>query len=224
LDEFKTLIQRLSCVPFSQITLLEHDAIVRTAFIVDEVQVKISAKTQRKFAVLKISDGTDRLEVPVWSELYDEKGHLLVDNQLLYGILQMDRREGDLKIQCRWFDDLTRADEEMMRSCELMFDQFKVQQKNMHRRDKKTPPKEKKEMAGRLFLKLNADQLQHSHVLHLKKLFRSYPGSSPLTLEFLSQNQTLGHIIIDTRWGVSLGNELEQELRKLPFLIHLAVS
>lgn len=224
LDEFKALIQRLSCVPFAQISQLEHDAVLRTAFIVDEAQVKVSGKTQKKFAILKISDGTDRLEVPVWPELYEEKGHLLMDNQLLYAILQVDRREGDLKLQCRWLDDLTRADEEMMKLCETAFDQLKVQQKNMARRDKKMPPKqEKKEMPGKLFLKLNADEVRHSHVLHLKKLFRSYPGSSPLVLEFLSSNKTLGHIVVDARWGVSLEKELEQELRKLPFLMHIHV-
>ncbi|HUD02150.1 MAG TPA: DNA polymerase III subunit alpha, partial [Rhabdochlamydiaceae bacterium] len=224
LDEFRALIQRLSCVPFAEVNKLEHDAVLRTAFIVDEVQVKTSGKTQKKFAILKISDGTDRLEVPVWSELYEEKGHLLIDNQLLYAILQIDRREGDPKLQCRWFDDLTKANEEMMRQCETTFDQLKVQQKNMARRDKKGPPKqEKKEMKGKVFLKLNADQVRHSHVLHLKKLFRSYPGSMPLVLEFLSSNKTLGHIVVDARWGVSLEKDLEQELRKLPFLIHLNV-
>jgi DNA polymerase-3 subunit alpha len=224
LDDFRTLIQRLSCVPFAEVNQLGHDAVLRIAFIVDEAQVKISGKTQKKFAILKISDGTDRLEVPVWSELYEEKGHLLVDNQLLYAILQVDRREGDLKLQCRWLDDLTRADEAMMKQCETTYDQLKVQQKNMARREKKMPPKqEKKEMNGKLFLKLNADQVRHSHVLHLKKLFRSYPGSTPLILEFLSSNSTLGHIVVDARWGVSLERELEQELRKLPFLIHINV-
>jgi DNA polymerase-3 subunit alpha len=204
---------------------LDHDSVLRTAFILDEVQVKTSAKTQKKFAILKISDGTDRLEVPVWSELFEEKGHLLNDNQLLYGILQVDKREGDLKLQCRWFDDLTKADEQMMKLCETAFDQLKVQQKNMARRDKKPPAKqEKKEMKGKVFLKLNADQVRHSHVLHLKKLFRSYPGSMPIVLEFLSSNRTLAHVVIDARWGVALDNDLEQELRKLPFLLHINVA
>jgi hypothetical protein len=94
----------------------------------------------------------------------------------------------------------------------------------MARRDKKNPAKqEKKEMKGKVFLKLNADQVRHSHVLHLKKLFRSYPGSMPLILEFLSSNKTLGHIVVDARWGVSLDKDLEQELRKLPFLLHINI-
>ena len=224
LDEFRSLIQRLSCMPFAEVGHIEQDTVIRTAFIVDEVQVKVSGKTQKKFAILKISDGTDRLEVPVWSELFDEKGHLLIDNQLLYGILQIDRREGEVKIQCRWFDDLTKANEEMMKQCETAFDQLKVQQKNMARRDKKIPPKqEKKEMKGKVFLKVNADQIRHSHVLHLKKLFRAYPGSTPLILEFISISKTLGHVVVDARWGVSLDRELEQELRKLPFLMNISV-
>jgi len=225
LDEFRVLIQRLSCVPFAEVSGLDHDAVLRTACIVDEIQVKTSGKTQKKFAILKISDGTDRLEVPVWSELFEEKGHLLIENQLLYAILQVDKREGELKLQCRWFDDLTKADEQMMKLCETTFDQLKVQQKNMARRDKKAPAKqEKKEMKGKVFLKLSADQVRHSHVLHLKKLFRSYPGSMPVILEFLVSNNTLAHLVVDARWGVTLDKDLEQELRKLPFVLHLNVG
>ncbi len=78
-------------------------------------------------------------------------------------------------------------------------------------------------MKGKVFLKLNADQIRHSHVLHLKKLFRTYPGSMPLILEFISSNKTLAHIVVDARWGVSLEKDLEQELRKLPSLIQLNV-
>ena len=79
-------------------------------------------------------------------------------------------------------------------------------------------------MAGKLHLKLNAEQLRHSHVLHLKNLFRSFSGSTPLVLEFHTTKAKLGHLAIDARWGVALERELEQELRKLPFLMHLSVE
>jgi hypothetical protein len=45
----------------------------------------------------------------------------------------------------------------------------------------------------------------------------------PVILEFLSSNKTLAHVVVDARWGVSLDQTLEQELRKLPFLLHINV-
>ncbi len=225
LDEFKTLIQRLSCMPLGQVSQLDHDAVFRTACIIDEMQIKISGKTQKKFAILKISNGHERFEVPIWPELYEEKGHLLVENGLLYAILQVDKREGDVKLQCRWLDDLTRADDAMLRLCETAYDQLKAQ--GPPRRDRKYPPKkeqEKKTMSGKLFLKLNAEALRHSHILHLKQLFRSFPGGTPLILEFLSENRLLGKIAVEGRWGVALVKEFEQELRKLPYLITIQVQ
>lgn len=225
LDEFKDLMHRLSCFPFERIVELDHDAVFRTAGLVDEIQVKISSKTQKKFAILKISNGHERFEVPIWPELFEEKGHLLSENGLIYAILQIDKRDGELKLQCRWFDDLTKADDAMLRSCETVYDQLKAQ--GGPRRDRKTFAKkepEKKPMPGKLVLKLNAQALRHSHVLHLKNLFRTYCGSTPLSLEFLTEKGPIGKLAIEGRWGVSLVQEFEQELKKLPFLIKIEVE
>ncbi len=216
LDEFRDLMSRLSCVPFSQFEDHLHDAVFRAAFIVDEIQTKISGKTQKKFAILKISDGHDRFEVPIWPELYEEKGHLLLENTLLYAIFQMDKREGELKLQCRWFNDLTKADEDTLRQCDALCDQLKSTRRE--KRPQKIP--EKKPPSGRLFLKINADQVRLSHILHLKKLFRSYQGNTPYVLEFLSPNKHHGHILVDEKWGVTFGRELEEELKKFSFLMH----
>ena len=97
---------------------LEADTLFRSVFILDEISIKISAKTQKKFAILHISDGHLRFEVPVWAELYEKKGHMLTESQLLYAILQVDRREGDLKLQCKWIDELAHADNKMIEECD----------------------------------------------------------------------------------------------------------
>ena len=41
------------------------------ACIIESVKVKISQKTQKKFAILVISDGEERFELPVWPGMYD---------------------------------------------------------------------------------------------------------------------------------------------------------
>ena len=84
LDDFRNLMQRLSCVPFSEFEKLPSGAVCRIAFIIEGIVIKISAKSQRKFAILTISDGNARFELPIWPDLFEEKGALVQENQLLY--------------------------------------------------------------------------------------------------------------------------------------------
>jgi len=219
LDEFRAALKRLSCVPLSQLQTLDHDTVCRTAFILEEMQIKISGKTQKKFAILTIGDGMDRFEMPVWPELYEEKAPLLVENQLLYAVLQIDKREGDLKLQCRWIDDLTRADEAMIRACDTAFDQAKSQVKSQGRamefRERKQK-EAKKEKPQKLHLKVDANRVRLSHLLELKKLFRAHSGSTAVHLEFWRGPSKVGTVVIEASWGITFQKELEEKLRKIP--------
>ena len=110
---------------------MAHDTVFRSAFIVESVQIRIAAKSQKKFAILTISDGIERQELPVWADLYEEKSHLLHENQLLYAVLQMDKKGEELRLSCRWLDDLTKADEEMIEACDKAYDKAKHQASRM---------------------------------------------------------------------------------------------
>lgn len=227
LDEFRSELKRLSCVPFSELNNLSHDSVCRTAFILEEVQVRVSSKSQKKFAILQISDGMERFELPIWPELYEEKAHLLITNQLLYAVLHLDKKEGDLKLQCKWIDDLTCADEEMIQACDTAFDQAKVQVKAHGRaleyREKKQK-EVKKEVLKRMHLKIDADHIRHSQVLELKKLFRSHSGPTPIKLEFWSRQRKLGTILVEGAWGISLEKGTEEKIRKIPGIISLSLT
>ena len=74
-----------------------------------------------------ISDGVERYELPVWSDLYDEKSHLLKENQLLYAVLQVERKEGAIRLSCKWLEDLSRTDEAVILACDQAFDKAKHQ-------------------------------------------------------------------------------------------------
>lgn len=221
LDEYQDHITRLSCVPFHHIEQLDADALFRSVFIVDAVNIKVSAKTQKKFAILHISDGHLRFEVPVWADLFEQKGSLLTENQLLYAILQVDRREGDLKLQCRWLDELSKVNDQMILECDRVLDQIRAQQKAAALREKKQGKKmEKKETPTKIFLKLDIDKVRFSHILELKNLFRRFPGKIPLIVEFSSSTRSHGKVHVDQRWGISLEKELEMHLRKLPSVVN----
>lgn len=222
LDEFCSELKKLSCVPLNQLEIFDHDTVCRVAFILEEVQIKISAKTQRKFAILKVSDGVNYFELPIWPDLYEEKAPLLVENQLLYAVVQIDKRGGDFKLQCRWIDDLTRVDETMIQMCDTAFDQaqlqVKSQGKNMEYRERKQR-ESKKEKVQKLHLIVDADRVKLSHILELKKVFRAYSGSTPVHLEFFNKKkEKIGAVVIEASWGVFPQRELEEALSRIPIL------
>lgn len=129
MEQFKPLLQRLSCVPLSDVESLAEGSIFRSVFLVEEVQVRISAKNQRKFAILRISDDAASHELPIWPELFTEKQPLISENQLLYAVLQIEKREGEeVKLGCRWLAALTSADDTMIEECDRAFDKAKQQQ------------------------------------------------------------------------------------------------
>lgn len=226
LDEYKEVIQSLSCVPFHHIDQLEADALFRAVFILDEVHLKLSSKTQKKFAIMHISDGHLRFEVPVWADLYEKKGHLLTDNQLCYAILQVDRREGDLKLQCKWVDELARADAKMIDEFERMLGQIWAQQKAFALREKKQPKNEskKEDKPVKLIIQLDIEKVRLSQLLELKALLRRFPGKTPLIVEFSSPSKSHGKLHVDQRWGVALEKELELSIQKLPALLAYGIK
>jgi DNA polymerase-3 subunit alpha len=192
MDQYRNILSRLSAVPLYKAESLDHDAIFRSAFIVEEVKVRISQKSQKKFAILQVSDGLESYELPVWSDLYEEKGHLLVENKLLYAVLQVDTKEGGCKLSARWLDDLTLANEKMIEDCDKAFDRAKFQVERLSKlkeRAQDKPQKEKEESivkVEKLIFKVNLETYRLSHVLKIQTILKENPGTLPLQIEFMS--------------------------------------
>ncbi len=220
MDAYKDRMQRLSCAPFSQIDQMPENAVFRTAFIVDDVVTRISARSGKKFAILTIGDGLESRELPIWPELYEEKGELLQENQLLYAVVQIDRREGSTRLSCRWLDDLTRADEAMIAACDVAYDKAKSQASRPRRTKPRSQP-EKQPVTKSLTLLLDADQLRISHLLELKQTLQEAAGPAPVTLEFRSGDRPLSRVHLPEGQGVKPSAQLERSLAKIP---HLALD
>ena len=58
------------------------------------------------------------------------------ENQLLYAVVQKETQDGQLRLQCRWLDDLTKADEAMVKACDDACDLAKQQAKTFEMREK----------------------------------------------------------------------------------------
>ena len=227
MDNYRSILGRLSCVPLRDFEILPEEVLVRTAFIVETVQFKVSSKTQKKFAIMTISDGIERLELPIWPDMYEEKSHLLRENQLLYAILHLDRKEGRNRANCRYLEDLSQIDETKITECDDLFDRLKSQMKRREKAGvkkattgvKKTMPEEKKEQKPfHLKVELDADQTRLSQIMQIKKLFCENAGKSPVTLSFRSQGQTVGNVEIGSSWGAEVNDSLEEKLKKFPIV------
>ena len=217
MDRYKKILSRLSCVPFSEIETLSEAHLFRAAFVVEAVQVKVSSKNQKKFAIAQISDGLERFELPIWSEMFEEKAALLKENQLLYAILQTEKKEGSIQLSCRYLDDLTTIDETKAKACEDAYDRLKAIAKAPEPKWK-SAAKEKtgeKEEVIKIQLKLDADKIRFSQILALKEHFRANPGKSTLDLMFYSEGRSVGSLLINAEWGVKADKSFLEKLKAL---------
>ncbi len=238
LDAYRDVLGRLSCVPLNKVQEVTTEATYRCAFIVETVQVRVSAKTQKKFAILVISDGIERYELPVWADLYEEKSPLLKENQVLYAVLHAEMKEEAVRLSCKWLDDLSRADETMIEACDQAFDKAKHQSARFSHKSPAAPkangtqPKNEKPMkneapeikaktspkaepAPHLAIKVDADSVKLSHILELKELFEKHRGSVPVQIEFCSEAKALATLHIDSKWGVVSAPQLHKELQAI---------
>lgn len=227
MDEYKHILQRLSCVPLRRMDQMDHDTVFRSAFIVESVQIRIAAKSQKKFAILIISDGIERQELPIWADLYEEKNHLLQENQLLYAVLQVDKKGEELRLACRWLDDLTQSDESMIEACDKAYDRAKHQITRMAHSKQGAPKKvvdtskpnstlNKEPLAMKpLSLKLDVNCTRLSHILKLKELFSEHPGTVPVQIHFHTTAKALATLHLESARGITLSEQLKQKLSEI---------
>lgn len=227
MDEYKHILQRLSCIPLRRLDQMEHDSVFRSAFIVEAIQIRVASKSQKKFAILTISDGIERQELPVWADLYEEKNHLLQENQLLYAVLQVDKKGEELRLSCRWLDDLTKADENMIEACDRAFDKAKHQIARMAQA--KSSPSKIQEMADKskslakkesspvkpFSIKLDANRTRLSHILQLKQLFLKHQGMTPIQIHFCTTTKSLATLHIEGQGGITLSDQFKQTVSEI---------
>lgn len=221
MDSYRPILDRLSCVGLAKALEMGHDAVFRSAFFIESATIRLSNKNQRKFAILIISDGYDSYELPIWSDLYEEKSHLLVENQLLYAVLQVDKRDPETpRLSCKWIDDLTKADEEMIVDSDRAFDRIKQQVeryaliKSQPKVEKKQEPKEVRSMKPFL-IEVPLHEMPMSLVLQLKELFSKHRGQNPVHIHFHAEGSPYAEMHIEGQWGVQLSDAFKANLSEI---------
>ncbi|MBM3198933.1 MAG: DNA polymerase III subunit alpha, partial [Chlamydiae bacterium] len=228
LDSYKQLFPKLSCRPLKDLAGSGRVFISRVACIVESVSVKLSTKSQRKFAILMIGDGEESVEVSVWSDVYEAYQGLFVENQLLYMVLQIEQEGEERRVQAKWVGNLMQVNEEMVRLCDEAYEKAQGQSqlaelkerravKSKLKEDTPTPPKK----VPSIQIRMDMDQARLSHVLLLKKLFRNHTGSSPITIEFFTGKELWSSLHIEAVWGVTWDRQLEEEICRVPSVLSI---
>jgi len=225
LDGYKAILHHLSCTPLRHLENMDNNQVFRAAFIVETVQIKTSSKSQKKFAILTISDGMESYELPIWSELFEEKQSLFRENQLLYAVLQVERKDESVQLSCRWVDDLTQMQDSHIETCDRAYDRAKAQvAKGGEFRRTKPPIKTATSLcptntsSKKINLIFDAENTRHSHILQVKNLFRKHQGKSRVQLDFNVNGTTIAAIQISPTWGIEITQELLRQLEIIPVI------
>lgn len=219
LESFQEEVEKLSCDKMAEINEDFEQKAFRFAFVLESVQVKISQRNGQKFAILLIGEGLDRYEVPIWSDLYNRKAHLLEENRLLCGVFLVDKKDG-FKLSCHHLEDLKDLDEDKTKEFLDVYNRIVDRQKRGDFKKKK-PKVEKKMEQKILMMKLCTKKASLSHVLKLKKLIRKYPGSHDMEIIFSENRKKLGHLKVDSKWKIQPSDDFKQDLSKIGSIIEL---
>ncbi len=220
LDEYREKIKEHRCTPISEFAGLPDKTVVKAAFILEDIQVRISAKSQKKFAITKIGDGGEQFEMPVWPELFELKSRVLDDNALLIAVIQIDKKEEPFKLHCKWIEDLTSPDEKMAESFEEAYQDVKKMSAKSEKREAKMEKEEKKGIK----LLIDIEKISIRKVLELKRLISGSPGGHAIDIAFVSGQKEVATLSIDAGRGVELSPDLEAKLRAFPYVNQLILG
>ena len=229
MESYRSLLKKLSCMPLSEVEKLPDATPCRVAFVVDSVVFKITIKTQRKFAFLKISDDVKRYEIPIWPDFYEKYSHLLEENFLLYAVLQVEKNDGVLRLQCRWLGDLTGINQEMIKECDLVFEKVKNMPKKNGSKNRFLKNKDAQKIQNQpeknlLTIKIDADKVKFSEILKLKQIFRSSPGKCRILLSFFSKENNIGCLHVDSPWGIQYKENIGKNIQNIDNVIDIIVK
>lgn len=188
MDSYQTALKLISAVSLSCVNEMSSDNVIRTAFVIDEVSIKVSQKTQKKFAILKISDGQERFELPLWSDLYEKHHDLLQENRLLAAVLMAEIQDTP-RLSCKWLADLTQITKEASVACDEAYDKAKAQLATARKigggmTDSKKQSQAKVVAAQSIEVSIDASTIGFNVILKLKTLLQAHPGKDTLKLVF----------------------------------------
>ncbi|KPK31874.1 MAG: DNA polymerase III subunit alpha [Chlamydiae bacterium SM23_39] len=210
LHHYKDILLKFSYTPLKDIN---EKSIYKTAFVIDDIKIKISSSTKRKFAILTISDDSSKFELPIWAEMYNKKINLLFENNLLFAIIEAEKIDENIKLSCHYLEDLTKINNTMIEEYDKTFDQARnrIKTKNLENKNNKTILK----------IHIDANKISFSKILQLKDLISENSGEMLIELLFFSEEKKIGEIIVDPVYKIIDDENTLNKIKNIPGIIHL---
>ena len=230
-DTFAPIMKRLGCLPLSSLEKMGDTAVIRTVFVIDDVSIKVSTKTQRKFAILSISDIEGyQYELPIWSDLFEEKQNDLIANKLLVAVISKEKKNGEVALSCRWFSDLKKFNESALQECDNAYDKAKFTSKPRYLTNKDAANRKPKEQHLQPALPshpvatiaLDLDLLKASHILKLQKLIQFAPrGETHVDISFCTEKQEVAKLSLFPKWAISFDKDIEKQIQSVSSVVEI---
>jgi len=218
LASFRDILKRVGIVNLEEVEAMPMQAVFRASFVIEEVQTRFT-KAQKKFALVKISDGTANYEFPIWPELYEKEASLVIENRLVWAVLSKEARDDSFQLSVKALYDLKAIDEEQIQESQLIFDKTKMQisrRNEMYKkeRSKKTQVKnveavQEKETTNTCIFSIDLRTLKISHILSLQEIIASSKGTMPAVISFVANGVERAELFLDHA-SVSFDDALEK--------------
>lgn len=215
LETYKAELQQTHCLSLDTIEKIQGEGVLRIAFIIDEIAVKTSQRTGKKFAILKISDAVSRYELPIWPEMYDEYAQFLQENAIFLSVITVDNRSG-LKMNCRWLLPVQNYSASTPRECDDAYDKAKEMLawgKREKKNKEKTSQKEAKPVTLEESVTLEVQRCKLSHLLKIAKMIEENRGGDHLKIELRNQDRIQHRLHTRVRLDSSTMKQLIRDMQ-----------
>ena len=190
LTVYADVLKPLCCLSIAEVRALPDSAPFRMACVIETVSIKTSTKSQRKFAILTVSDAKgDTLEVLIWSDVYDEISDILQENRLLWGVFSKEQREGESSIVGRFLTEVQNTSKATIDQSYAAYEKAKEQLSSSYRSRSKRPSQKAVKAPPLTTIRLELSKLRASHVLTLVSLFADQPGPDRLVIALCQDNK-----------------------------------
>ena len=219
-------LKLLGALSIQEMDALPTGSVFRLAFLIESCAFKISSKSGKKFAILRILDIRDEsIELPIWSDLLEKNLPLLKENKMLWAICTKEGTGESSSIQCKWLGDLKTFSPETLEKESLAYDTIRRQLNRFRKKDPSPSSKDQsvKETKAKepppplphkkIALQFDLSLLRASHMIELKKRLDSSPGDRDIVIRFLANENEVAEIPLASnkkvRWTRQLLKELE---------------
>jgi DNA polymerase-3 subunit alpha len=216
LMSYNAALKQLCCLSIAEARALPDNTAFRMAFVVETVAIKISSKTQKKFAILNVSDAKgDSLEIPIWPEMYEENALAIQENNLLWGVFSKERRDGNPSFSCRFLSEVRTISPTSIEQSYIAYEKAKSQCSSPRRTGSAKPKRPDPQPAETTIttVRLDVTAYRASHALAMAPLLTAERGNNRLRLAFMKGDLELWMVHLPP---VDFSASMRQTIEQLP--------